>query len=352
MGEIETLAVGEQFGFVDESTGDQMPGKRIRFTFRTAFTAPRQTLVHHPPIQQPPHLLARHYGVHQESWLIQAHAMDKPVTKRYVRSLFRAICNSLALSYGQMNLSTNVDSTGCSIIVILGTGLTMYATMMYISHRCSNNVRVIRYHKILDEMKEYMRYKQIPEAMQMRMLRYFDYYFHHNYYVDKFYMNLLPPHLKQEIHHIATVNLVRNTQMFKDVPKDVLERLVDALVLEVFATGENILKAGSASECMYFIASGTAVETLHTGQEICHLEDGDTIGELELILVENRRVVNVIAIEMCQLYRLDTKYYKEIVVQCTLSFKVVYMSALKRREQYSKMEKEANKARMKNVQLM
>lgn len=95
-----------------------------------------------------------------------------------------------------------------------------------------------------------------------------------------------------------------------------------------------IIKAGTVGECMFFIASGSVCVSTANGQELCHLEDGDYFGEIAFILKNRKvsshkfdkqrkikiynpkftrkyfilplqRIVNVMAIEFCEIYILD-----------------------------------------------
>jgi CRP-like cAMP-binding protein len=107
-----------------------------------------------------------------------------------------------------------------------------------------------------------------------------------------------------------------------------------------------IIKAGTVGECMFFIASGSVCVTTANGQELCHLEDGDYFGEIAFVLKNrkvrrefilkklidhkfdrqqiklynlfysfflNQRIVNVQAIEYCEIYILDYVNLKTFV---------------------------------------
>lgn len=46
---------------------------------------------------------------------------------------------------------------------------------------------------------------------------------------------------------------------------------------------------------------------------MCHLSDGDHFGEIALLVADQRRVASVIAIEVCEVYRLDRKDFRQCI---------------------------------------
>lgn len=47
--------------------------------------------------------------------------------------------------------------------------------------------------------------------------------------------------------------------------------------------------------------------------EMCHLSDGAHFGEIALLVADQRRVASVIAIEVCEVYRLDRKDFRQCI---------------------------------------
>jgi len=46
---------------------------------------------------------------------------------------------------------------------------------------------------------------------------------------------------------------------------------------------------------------------------MCHLNDGAHFGEIALLMADQRRIVSVVAIEVCELYRLDRKDFRHCI---------------------------------------
>ena len=54
-------------------------------------------------------------------------------------------------------------------------------------------------------------------------------------------------------------HLVENVEFFRDLPTDLIVRIVTSLKSEVYLTDDIVVKAGSKGDFMYFIATGTVV---------------------------------------------------------------------------------------------
>lgn len=66
-------------------------------------------------------------------------------------------------------------------------------------------------------------------------------------------------------------------------------------------------------ECMYFIVTGTVAVYSVQGQELCRLSDGAHFGELALLGGRGkRRTATVIAVEPCELCRLDQHHFTRV----------------------------------------
>lgn len=109
------------------------------------------------------------------------------------------------------------------------------------------------------------------------------------------------------------------------------------LKFELFLPNEVIIKAGTQGDCMFFLSSGTVAVLTPTGKEVsiffnifafalvtrkkiysalcemCHLSDGAYFGEIALLVADQRRVASVIAIEVCEVYRLDRKDFRHCI---------------------------------------
>lgn len=98
-----------------------------------------------------------------------------------------------------------------------------------------------------------------------------------------------------------------------NLPHHLVAEILANLVLEVFLPNDVIVKAGTSGDCMYFLSCGTVCVLTPSGKEVCHLEEGSYFGEIALISKDQKRTADVIAIEICQIYRLDRKAFTSCI---------------------------------------
>ncbi|KOC63550.1 hypothetical protein WH47_02297 [Habropoda laboriosa] len=85
----------------------------------------------------------------------------------------------------------------------------------------------------------------------------------------------------------------------------------------------------------------------HSSQ-ICHLDDGAHFGEVALLVPDQRRVASVIAIEVCEVYRLDRKDFRKCIAVHTELFANIERIATERIERAVIVEEQHKRYLMRN----
>ncbi|KAK9728433.1 Cyclic nucleotide-binding domain [Popillia japonica] len=168
------------------------------------------------------------------------------------------------------------------------------------SVRASN----IKYRQMVRQLHEYMRYRQLPENLQRRLILYYEFRFERSYFKESEILNYVSEQLRQEILLHGCRKLVENVEFFRNLPLPLIIRIVSALKPDVYMVNDVIIKVNTQPVCMYFIASGCVAIYTKGGQEVCHLEDGNFFGEIGLV-TEQLRLASVVAVETSELYRLN-----------------------------------------------
>lgn len=73
---------------------------------------------------------------------------------------------------------------------------------------------------------------------------------------------------------------------------------------------------------------------------MCHLSDGDHFGEIALLVADQRRVASIIAIEVCELYRLDRKDFRHCIEVNSELFAEIERIATERVEKAVRVEEQ------------
>ncbi|KAB0799376.1 hypothetical protein PPYR_07256 [Photinus pyralis] len=170
-----------------------------------------------------------------------------------------------------------------------------------------------KYLEIERQLKQYMGHRQLPDSMQRRILKYYEFRFQKMYFRESEILPTISGPLRQAIVMHNCQKLVESVAFFKNVPFPLLTRIVHCLRSEIFLPNDAIVRATTAGNSMYFIKSGTVAVFTASGREICHLEDGDHFGEIALVMSDELRVASVLAVDTCELYKLDRKEFVRAV---------------------------------------
>ncbi|XP_074036631.1 cyclic nucleotide-gated channel alpha-3 isoform X2 [Leptinotarsa decemlineata] len=170
-----------------------------------------------------------------------------------------------------------------------------------------------KYDSMERQLKEYMRHKQLPAPMRTRILTYYEFKFQKRYFRESEILATISEQLRQEMNMHACKKLVENVIFFRNLPLNLLVRIISCLRIEVFLVNDVIIRANTPGASMYFISTGTVAIYTKSGKEVCHLEDGAHFGEIALLIKDTFRIASVIAVEVSEIYRLDQKDFVKAI---------------------------------------
>jgi CRP-like cAMP-binding protein len=85
--------------------------------------------------------------------------------------------------------------------------------------------------------------------------------------------------------------------------------------------------------------------------KVCHLEDGGHFGEVALLVADQRRIASVITIEVCEVYRLSRKDFRECIDVHSELFAEIERIAAERIERTTKLEEQHKRFLMRPAAL-
>ncbi|XP_044262381.1 potassium/sodium hyperpolarization-activated cyclic nucleotide-gated channel 1-like [Tribolium madens] len=242
----------------------------------------------------------------------------RPILLRRVKdapmlmTFFRVVrCTMLVGVSEQVNTNTLV-----MIIQIVGfvagaiLQIVILSKLMQLFQKRSSSTS--KYKNLIEEIGEYMKYKELPTQLKDRILKYVEFKFQKHIFREEDVLSNLSSVLKQDILIHRCQKMVENVEFFKDLPTHVFLRIVTKLRSEIFLPNDVIVLAGYAGQAMYFIYMGTVAVYTGNGKEICHLEDGSHFGEIALVINEPR-VATVIAVKECELFKLSRRDFQEAI---------------------------------------
>ncbi|KAJ3171917.1 anaphase-promoting complex subunit Hcn1 [Geranomyces variabilis] len=204
---------------------------------------------------------------------------------QYTYAFFQAIGNTFPITGFR---PVTAYEQWCAIISCL-IGALLYAslvgTISSFSFGLDSSGRL--YKEKMDEVNEYMLYKNLNTQLKTKVRNYFQLKYRGKYFDETVIMKELNDSLREEItvHNcrdlIAKVNfLSRNVGDGRD--HNFLGRIARALRAVYYVQGDTIFEQGRVGTEMYFILSGT-VEIIVAGNRVACLSDGAFFGEVALL---------------------------------------------------------------------
>ncbi|XP_011689359.1 PREDICTED: potassium/sodium hyperpolarization-activated cyclic nucleotide-gated channel 1-like isoform X2 [Wasmannia auropunctata] len=247
----------------------------------------------------------------KDCWMMRLE--DSSLKFRFKNAAFIVLENILSSGYGPFVPETDGPILFNSILMIIGRFIVCYMLIMFLHIKAERKSSESKFQELIDQVKAYTRQKQLLPHMKKRLLAYYHYRFKNTYFRSKRILSDLTESLREEIALQSCRRLIENVAIFKNLPRNVLQSIVKHLKFELYLPNDVIIKAGSQGDCMFFLSSGTVAVLTPTGKEMCHLNDGAHFGEVALLVADQRRVASVIAIEVCEVYRLDRKDFRQCI---------------------------------------
>lgn len=112
---------------------------------------------------------------------------------------------------------------------------------------------------------------------------------------------------------VERVLLLKSTDIFSDIPGELLVQVAELAEEASFEPEDVILKEGDAGDCMYLIVSGR-VRVLILGATVAELHDKECVGEMSLLDSEPRSATVIAETEVISL-RIDQAPFFELLAE-------------------------------------
>lgn len=267
-----------------------------------------------------------------DSWIIEHRIWEANGPTKFRFSHFRAVAVFTCSGFDGPPPHSVEDQYLVIIVQVAAAFIiaTIVGALMHI-FKGMNSSR-LKYEAMTAQLKQYMQHKQLPLESQDRFLSYYEFRYQNNYFRESEILNTVSAQISQEIGMHSCRKLVENVTFFNNLPMSLLVRIVALLRSEIFLTNDVIVRANQPGDCMYFIASGTVAIYTKSGKEVCHLEDGAHFGEIALVMPDERRVASVVAVEICELYRLERADFARTIHPYPMLWERIKKIAMERHE--------------------
>ena len=166
-------------------------------------------------------------------------------------------------------------------------GILMFATLVGNMGGIIANMRKLRakFQQRMDGIKVYMHQMNVPNHLQERVIKWFDYLCTHGHPIDdQTVLNYLPDKLKAEIGIHVHFETLKKVDFFEECEQGLLWELVLRLQMQVYSPGEYVCRKGDVGREMYIVSHGK-LEVLpeENGEVLTELKPGDYFGEIGVL---------------------------------------------------------------------
>ncbi|PBC27768.1 Potassium/sodium hyperpolarization-activated cyclic nucleotide-gated channel [Apis cerana cerana] len=286
----------------------------------------------------------RHYIgqiLHTDSdmYLITSKLYEKSDSDIYLMYFHIGMSNIMTSTCLEFYSLGKMDMVTRCILLLFGKGCIIYFLVIILQLIESAAEAELKYQQVIYQVKEYIHQKKFPENLKKRLIDYYEYRFQGSYFKENAIYRTLSNLLNQEIMMHSTRGLLDTATILHHLPRSIIGNLMEILKPVIYLNEDIIYKSKTEGDCMFFIVSGTVALITFSGKEICHEKDGGYFGEAAIIFPDRKRLETVIALEVCELVRLDRRDFKRMFPTTSILYKRLENVAKERYQKINKLER-------------
>ncbi|CAL1675193.1 unnamed protein product [Lasius platythorax] len=193
----------------------------------------------------------------------------------------------------------------------------------------------------LDGVKTYMRMRRVPNHLQVKVIKWFDYLWLTQKCSDEEKaVSCLPDKLKAEIAINVHLDTLRRVEIFQNTEAGFLCELVLRLRPVLFSPGDYICRKGEVGKEMYIVNRGRLQVVADNGKTVlATLKAGSYFGEISILnmgTAGNRRTASVRSVGYSDLFVLSKKDMWDVLKEYPAARVRLEAIAVKRLEKYKR----------------
>ncbi|MBI9101108.1 MAG: ion transporter [Spirochaetales bacterium] len=256
---------------------------------------------------------------------------------RYIEAYYWTLTTLTTIGYGDISPKTNTLRIYVMFIQLIGAG--MYGFIIgNIANLISNiDVAKTQYKEKVDRINTFLKYKNIPLAMQKRINDYYEYLWDNRRgYDESSVLSDLPKSLKTTVSLFLNREIIEKVPLFKGASDEFLTELILTLEPVIYTPGDYVMKKGEMGFDMFFISKGS-VDVVSEDEKIVYatLTDGAFFGEIALLL-STPRTATIKAKDYCDLYSLHKDTFQKILQRYPDFAQSIEEEAIRRKDELDK----------------
>jgi hypothetical protein len=224
---------------------------------------------------------------------------------QYLSAFFWVIESLTTVGYGETIPATNGQKIYAILVMITGVGVYGYVIGNVASILSKRDPAKSQYFDNLDQLNAFVKYRDIPAALQKRIKEYYAYIWKKRLGFDEMtFLSALPQGLRTDVEIHLKFQILEKIPLFRELDNTFIEEVALNLKPDVYTPGEFIFREGQKSDRMYFVIRGRLQVLKPDDSVIGYLKEGDFFGEIAL-LTDQPRSASVQATTYCDLYILE-----------------------------------------------
>lgn len=191
-------------------------------------------------------------------------------------------------------------------------GITNMCSLLY-----NLNHREVAYRDEVDELNEFLMYRNLPKHVSYRCREYFEYLHSRNRFFDEGkILDKLSPTLRQDCVLHINETIIRSNAFFSTLDDAFISTIIMNLRKFAFIPDEVIVQQGEVGNEMFFVSEGI-VEIFVDGvpHAVGRLGPGDYFGEIALFRADSVRTASIKAASFCDIFSLSRDTVDEVLRQ-------------------------------------
>ncbi|CAI6363968.1 unnamed protein product [Macrosiphum euphorbiae] len=285
------------------------------------------------------HIIYKNNGFGSKNWVYtDSDTEETDTVKRYLQSYYW--CTLALTTIGDLPKPRS-NGEYAFVICQLLFGLLLFATVL--GHVASIVVSVSagrkEFQAKLDGVKTYMRMRRVPNHLQTKVIKWFDYLWLTQKCSDEEKaISCLPDKLKAEIAINVHLDTLKRVEIFQNTEAGFLCELVLKLRPVLFSPGDYICRKGEVGKEMYIVSRGKLQVVTDDGKSVLAvLRAGSYFGEISILnmgTAGNRRTASVRSVGYSDLFVLSKKDMWDVLKEYPTARIRLEAIATKRLEKY------------------
>ncbi|XP_043275927.1 cyclic nucleotide-gated cation channel alpha-3 isoform X2 [Venturia canescens] len=285
------------------------------------------------------HIISKNNGFGSKDWVF-SDSETADVVKQYLQSYYW--CTLALTTIGDLPRPRSKGEY-LYVIVQLLFGLLLFATVLGHVANIVTSVSAARkeFQAKLDGVKTYMRMRRVPNHLQVKVIKWFDYLWLTQKCSDEEKaVSCLPDKLKAEIAINVHLDTLRRVEIFQNTEAGFLCELVLRLRPVLFSPGDYICRKGEVGKEMYIVNRGRLQVVADNGKTVlATLKAGSYFGEISILnmgTAGNRRTASVRSVGYSDLFVLSKKDMWDVLKEYPAARVRLEAIAVKRLEKYKR----------------